>query len=176
MPPPPAQPYANSSSRVQTPRTHARCNAPYPLPPTSTQLPLTPSLVHTNSDSNIPCYPVLLPTQQHHSSGYPTTPTLHWQPPIQPTENLPPAASSLPPPQERCTIPRISKQKPELQWKTVVDDWELPQPDRCPIPLREWDPAWYKDTNQAVMYHIRKTIAEEYILEYVVFSSRPHFL
>ncbi|RXW22496.1 hypothetical protein EST38_g3351 [Candolleomyces aberdarensis] len=148
-------------------------SAPYPAP-APWAIPVQRSLLHVQPSPNAstPYYYVSLPSQRHPhhceaanlAAVTPSAPlpTIHWQPPAV----CPQISEPLLPPQERHTLPRISKKDPHLQWKTVVNDWECPQPERCPIPLRSWDPDWYKETKQAMMYHVRKTIAEEYIIRY----------
>ncbi|KAF5320608.1 hypothetical protein D9611_013750 [Ephemerocybe angulata] len=66
---------------------------------------------------------------------------------------------------EKHTIPRMPRSKAKIPqgWKVVVRDWEVAQPQRCPIPLRDWDPAWLGETKQQQAYHVRKVIAVEFI-------------
>ncbi|KAF6761447.1 hypothetical protein DFP72DRAFT_1061677 [Ephemerocybe angulata] len=69
---------------------------------------------------------------------------------------------------EKHTIPRMPRSKAKIPqgWKVVVRDWEVAQPQRCPIPLRDWDPAWLGETKQQQAYHVRKVIAVEFIETY----------
>ncbi|KAH6902240.1 hypothetical protein BKA70DRAFT_1521324 [Coprinopsis sp. MPI-PUGE-AT-0042] len=68
----------------------------------------------------------------------------------------------------KLVVPRISPSRREKHrtWEMVIKDWENPSPERSPVPLRDWDPAWLKNKNQAMQYHVRKMIAEEFILEF----------
>ncbi|KAH6866175.1 hypothetical protein BKA70DRAFT_1244004 [Coprinopsis sp. MPI-PUGE-AT-0042] len=51
----------------------------------------------------------------------------------------------------KLVVPRISPSRREKHrtWEMVIQDWENPSPERSPVPLRDWDPAWLKDKNQA---------------------------
>jgi hypothetical protein len=60
-------------------------------------------------------------------------------------------------------VPHIKRSK--KAWLQVIQDWTTAQPGRCPVPLRDWDPSWLKPTNQGMLYHIRKIIAEEFLIQ-----------
>ncbi|KAF6762538.1 hypothetical protein DFP72DRAFT_1060794 [Ephemerocybe angulata] len=69
---------------------------------------------------------------------------------------------------EKHVLPRMPRGRAKLAdgWKLVVKDWEEAQPNRCPVPLRDWDMDWLHETKQAQAYHVRKVIALEFIETY----------
>ncbi|RXW11796.1 hypothetical protein EST38_g14059 [Candolleomyces aberdarensis] len=87
-----------------------------------------------------------------------------WRPEFMPTEDPEPSAVSAPSIVEgprRC-VPKIPRSAGAKAWRIIVTDWEVPQPRRCPVALKDWPPEWYRKT-QAVAYGIREMIATEYI-------------
>ncbi|TEB29913.1 hypothetical protein FA13DRAFT_1568818, partial [Coprinellus micaceus] len=106
-------------------------------------------------------------THVHHWGGvqqHPlqALPQLHNQASQQPTAPAPSSHGHLIVPKIERTYDRNILAN---AWRQVIDDWEGKDPRRCPVPLRDWDATWHKKTPQAVVYHQRRVIAEEFINE-----------
>ncbi|KAJ3527042.1 hypothetical protein NMY22_g9926 [Coprinellus aureogranulatus] len=99
------------------------------------------------------------------SYGLPQPP-LRFQPVQHPPISMPTPPTARRPLVARYAVPTLSRTALANAWRVVVDDWEKLQPQRCPRPLKDWPPSWYKETKQAQAYHIRKVIATEFIDEY----------
>ncbi|KAF5315912.1 hypothetical protein D9611_004924 [Ephemerocybe angulata] len=112
------------------------------------------------------------PSASASSQGHQRPFDLRWQSAA--VAEVPRSSTSSPAPShrrsnEKHTLPRMPRSKAKLPegWKVVVKDWEVAQPQRCPIPLRDWDPAWLEETKQQQAYHVRKVIAVEFIETYL---------
>ncbi|KAF5329196.1 hypothetical protein D9611_013216 [Ephemerocybe angulata] len=152
---PPAHPYHSSQSSHPSPSY-------WPAPPSSYGLPLGQIPTQPPQAQMYPSFPVAdsneLPLPAH---------DLRWQSAaiaeVQSSRTTTPVLRG-----EKHVLPKMPRGKAKLPhgWKLVVKDWEEAQPNRCPIPLRDWDMDWLHETKQAQAYHVRKTIALEFIETY----------
>ncbi|KAF6746827.1 hypothetical protein DFP72DRAFT_1150344 [Ephemerocybe angulata] len=102
-------------------------------------------------------------SQPSHATRY----SVRFQP-IQrrPTPDVPGSNTHEPYSGPRHCVPSVSRTAAASALDIVVADWETPQPHRCPVPLKDWRPEWYKENRQGQAYHIRKVIATEYIAQF----------
>ncbi|TEB19214.1 hypothetical protein FA13DRAFT_1802534 [Coprinellus micaceus] len=146
--------------------------SPHTLPgaaqrPTTTHMPMLAPHTHfiqTPTNVNMAC-----PSHTPHHGRLPSAPT---PPPYTTTQCLLIASAStgFDSPADRPTSRHSHERTYDRNilanaWRQVIDDWEGKDPRRCPVPLRDWDATWHKKTPQAVVYHQRRVIAEEFINE-----------
>ena len=131
----------------------------------------TPLPAHSRADFVVAPQPtsqvVHATAHVHHWGGVQQHPLQAPSQPFNQTTQKP--AAPAPPLYGHLIIPKIERTYDRNilanAWRQVVDDWEGKDPRRCPVPLCDWDATWHKKTPQAVVYHQRKVIAEEFINE-----------
>ncbi|TEB23418.1 hypothetical protein FA13DRAFT_1757041 [Coprinellus micaceus] len=101
---------------------------------------------------------------------YATTPFSHPVDAGRPQQTRRQATSStrpLPVVPSRWRIPEISHKAGHDGWKQVVRDWKVASPPEHTVPLKDWQPEWYKGLGgQHTLYLQRKSIALEFIEEF----------
>ncbi|KAF5342430.1 hypothetical protein D9611_001776 [Ephemerocybe angulata] len=102
-------------------------------------------------------------SQPSHATRY----SVRFQP-IQrrPTPDVPGTNTHEPYSGPRHCVPTVSRTAAANALDIIIADWETPQPHRCPVPLKDWRPEWYKENRQGQAYHIRKVIATEFITQF----------
>jgi hypothetical protein len=77
-----------------------------------------------------------------------------------------------------AVVPDISCRLGAKAWKQVVHDWEYPDPSRKHFTaLKDWKHEWHATSRQSQLWGQRRTIALEFILEYIaLFQSEVYAL